>query len=275
MPAGSVVVVETSENIGDWAPSIVELTDLDGVTFPEDPEPEFVAINENNVAVMTLQENNAIALIDLTSKTVVNRYSAGTVDLSHIDTKSEDLINQSFFKYDIPREPDGITFLGNDYFATADEGDLDGGSRGFTIFHTTSGKVVYSSGSFMDQMSAAVGHYPEGRSRKKGVEPENVAFGTYGGINHLFVNAERAGLTFVYDVSNPAQPEFKQVLPTTVGPEGAKTIPGRGLVVVAGEKDSRGDQMRSAISIYRYSCAPAQYPTLTSWTQGKVSDVVF
>ncbi len=263
-------MVETAASVDDWVPSVVTLTGLSGLKFPEDPEPEFVAINDNNLAVVTLQENNAIVLIDLATKTVTNSFSAGDVDLVNIDTEEEDLIDQTSSLTDVPREPDGVTYMGNGYFATADEGDLDGGSRGFTIFNTD-GAIVYSSGSFMDQQAAAVGHYPEDRSGNKGVEPENVAFGKFGGIDYLFVNAERANLVYVYDVSDPSKPKFKQVLPTTVGPEGSKAIPSRDLLVVAGEKDDRGDKIRSAISIYKYSCADAQYPTITSKTSKKVS----
>ena len=264
------MVVETAEDVDDWVPSIVEVTGLAGVAYPTDPEPEFVAINDNNVAVVTLQENNAIVLIDLATKTVSNSFSAGTVDLVNIDTEEEDLINQTSSKSDIPREPDGVTFMGSNYFVTADEGDLDGGSRGFTIFETSSGSIVYTSGSDMDQMSAAIGHYPENRSGNKGVEPENVAFGTFEGADYLFVNAERANLCFVYDVSTPTKPKFKQILPTSKGPEGAMAIPGRNLVVVAGEVDWRSRSMRSTISIYQYSCADAQYPTLISKSSKKV-----
>jgi len=67
MPAGFVVVVKTfgSTTLNDWEPNVVDVTGLDGVLFPEDPEPEFVSINSNNVAVITLQENNALVLIDL------------------------------------------------------------------------------------------------------------------------------------------------------------------------------------------------------------------
>jgi len=83
------------------------------------------------------------------------------------------------------------------------------------------------------------------------------------------VNAERANLVYVYDVSNPSMPQFKQILPTTVGPEGSKAIPSRDLLVVAGEVDDRGDKIRSAISIYKYSCADPQYPTITSETSKK------
>ncbi|MEB3211796.1 MAG: esterase-like activity of phytase family protein [Leptolyngbyaceae bacterium] len=263
-PAGFVVIVDTSSsNPANWTTTQVDLTGLSGVTVPEDPEPEFVDISSNNIAAVTLQENNAIVLIDLTTGNVINSFSAGTVSLANIDTVEDDIINQTSVLAGIPREPDGIAFIGTDYIATADEGDLDGGSRGFTIFDLN-GNVVFTSGSEMDQIAARVGHYPEGRSENKGNEPENIEFASYDGTDYLFVNSERSSLVFVYNVDDPTNPVFQQVLPAGVGPEGGKAIPGRNLLVVASEEDSREDVIRSVINIYEFSDAPAAYPTLQS-----------
>ncbi|MEB3357305.1 MAG: esterase-like activity of phytase family protein [Synechococcales bacterium] len=264
LPPGFVVIVDTSsDDPADWTTTQVNLTGLPGVTVPEDPEPEFVDISSNNIAAVTLQENNAIVLINLATATVIRSFSAGTVDLTNVDTVEDDVINQTSNLNNIPREPDGIAFIGTDYIATADEGDLDGGSRGFTIFDLN-GNVVYNSGSELDQIAARVGHYPEARSENKGNEPENIEFASYNGTDYLFVNSERSSLVFVYDVSDPTQPVFQQVLPAGVGPEGGKAIPERNLLVVASEEDSRDDVIRSVINIYGFSDDPAAYPTLQS-----------
>jgi len=263
MPAGFVLVFETTTELDDYSITKIDLIGLDGVKYPEDPEPEFVSINNNNIATVTLQENNAIVLIDLADKNILSSFSAGFVDLNNIDTVEEDVIDQSSSLFGVPREPDGVVFIDDEYFATADEGDLDGGSRGFTIFDMN-GEVRYSSGSEMDQIAAAVGHYPENRSENKGNEPENVASGSYGGVDHLFVNSERSGLVFVYDITNISKPVFKQVLPCNVAPEGSKAISSRGLLAVANERDARGDKIRSTITIYEFSESEAQYPTLIS-----------
>ena len=264
MPAGFAVVVDSQENDpANWSKSVVELTGLDGVYIPEDPEPEFVSINSDNLAVVTLQENNAIVLIDLPTLTVSASFSAGTVDLENIDTEEEGVIDQSSSLSEVKREPDGVTWIDDKYFVTADEGDLDGGSRGFTIFDKE-GNVIAGPGSELDQIAAAVGHYPEERSGNKGVEPENVSFGKFGGKDLLFVNAERANLVFVYDISKIEKPEFYQVLPTSVGPEGSLTIPDRGLVVVACEKDAKDDSFRSVLGIYEYGAKTPNYPTIMS-----------
>ena len=68
----------------------------------------------------------------------------------------------------------------------------------------------------------------------------------------------------MYDVSSISSPKFLQVLPAGVGPEGGYAIPNRNLLVVASEKDDRGDKMRSVINIYQYGADEAQYPTLKS-----------
>ena len=95
-------------------------------------------------------------------------FDAGSVDLSNVDTLEDDNIDQD----DVitsKREPDGVVWIGNDYFATANEGDMDGGSRSFTIFDL-SGNIVYESGSELDHLAAKYGHYPESRSENKGNE---------------------------------------------------------------------------------------------------------
>lgn len=223
----------------------------------------------------TLQENNGIVMIDCATKQVVNSFSAGSVDLSRIDVDEEDVILQTSSLASVPREPDGVTWMGTEYFATADEGDLHGGSRGFTIF-SRNGDIVYSSGSELDHLAARIGHYPEGRSGNKGVEPENVFYGVFSGVPLLFVNLERASLIAVYDVTDPTAPQYRQVLPSSVGPEGGVAVPSRNLILVAGEKDDRGDKMRSIISIFEGSPhATAQYPPVISHDRADGTPIPF
>ncbi|WP_444995207.1 esterase-like activity of phytase family protein [Aliikangiella sp. IMCC44359] len=265
LPAGSLVVIDTSNtDPSQWSSSTVDLTGIASL-YSSDPEPEYVDINANNIAVVTLQENNHIVLVDLTDGSIVEHFSAGSVDLSQIDATEGKLlkIDQVESLTGITREPDGVSWINRDYFATADEGDLNGGSRGFTIFNTK-GEVVWSSGAELDHMAAQFGHYPDKRSGNKGNEPENVEVGIYGVDRYLFVNSERSSLVFVYDVADPKKPIFKQVLPAAAGPEGGLSIPSRNLLVVASEEDSRGDKLRSTINIYRYQHHEATYPTIKS-----------
>ena len=264
LPAGNLTIVDAVGEPAAWGVRVVDLTGIADL-YPDDPEPEYVDINSANVAVVTLQENNHIVLVDLPTGTVIAEFSAGTVDLTQIDGTEEDpaqiLLTET--QNDVPREPDGVTWINDQLFATADEGDLDGGSRGFTVFNQA-GTVVFTSGSSNDHAAVRMGHYPDGRSGNKGNEPENAAFGTYDGEDYLFVNSERSSLVFVYNVADPANPVYVQTLPTGVGPEGALAIPSRNLLVVASEVDDRGDKIRSVLNIYRYDKATAQYPTLVS-----------
>jgi hypothetical protein len=264
-PAGTLIIVDISDaDPANWTSSTVDLTNTSAL-YAGDPEPEYVDINSDNLAVVTLQENNHIVLVDLSDGSIVNEFSAGSVDLTQIDATEEDpaLISLTESQSAVLREPDGVAWINDDYFATADEGDLDGGSRGFTIFNTD-GEVVWNSGNSLDHMAVRFGHYPDDRSGNKGNEPENAEVGIYGDDRYLFVNSERSSLVFVYDVADPKNPIYKQTLPAGVGPEGGLAIPSRNLLVVASEKDDRGDKMRSVLNIYRYATGEASYPTIRS-----------
>lgn len=264
LPAGTLQIIELSGDPLTWVPVSVDLTGLADL-FAADPEPEYVDINENNIAVVTLQENNHLVLIDLTDGSIVNEFSAGTVDLTAIDATEEDpaIISQTEMLAGIPREPDGVTWLNAELFVTADEGDLDGGSRGFTVFNTA-GDIVFTSGNFLDHEAVRVGHYPDSRSGNKGNETENADFGTFGGWDLLFLASERSSLIFVYDVSDPISPRHLQTLPAALGPEGVLAVPSRNLLIASSEEDSRADGFRGVVNIYRYETAPPAYPTIRS-----------
>lgn len=264
LPAGTFVIADISDvDPANWTTSTVDITGVADL-FPSDPEPEYVDINENNIAVITLQENNHIILVDLTDGSIVNDFSAGDVDLTNIDTTEEEaFIDQSESQDNVVREPDGVAWINTSYFATADEGDMDGGSRGFTVFDLD-GNVVWNSGSTLDHLTARFGHYPDERSGNKGNEPENAEVGVYGSDRYLFVNSERSSLVFVYDAADPKKPIYKQTLPAGAGPEGALAIPSRNLLVVASEEDAHDDKIRSVLNIYSYAHTGASYPTLVS-----------
>ncbi|MDZ7922778.1 MAG: esterase-like activity of phytase family protein [Marinagarivorans sp.] len=268
-PAGYLSIIDVAEKVENWSVRKVELTGLDGLQYASDPEPEYVAINSDDVAVLTLQENNHIALINLKNGAIQKSVSAGAVDLVAINatTNKPGKIALTESLDAIPREPDGVAWLGNDYFATANEGDLVGGSRGFSIF-SKAGELVWDSGNLLEQLAVRFGHYPEKRAGKKGVEPENITYGIFNNTPYLFVNAERANLIFMFDVSNPVQPKFKQILPASAGPEGSTVIPDRNLLVVASEVDDREVNLRGAVNIYYMDENSAAYPTIESVDNG-------
>lgn len=265
LPAGKLVVVDlTAAAPASWTLRDVNLTGI-ATLYPADPEPEFVDINADNIAVVTLQENNHIALVDLVTATVATHFTAGTVDMVNVDlTDNRPAVIKPFeVKNAQPREPDGVTWINKDYFATANEGDLNGGSRGFTVFNKQ-GQVVWDSGSTLDDMAIRFGHYQDRRSDAKGNEPENIEMGVFGGNRYLFVNSERSSVIFVYDVADPTKPAFKQVLPASAAPEGGLAIPARNLYVVASESDLRGVAIRAGLNIYNYNQQAARYPTVQS-----------
>ncbi|HEV7368270.1 esterase-like activity of phytase family protein [Arenibaculum sp.] len=244
-------------------PAKIALTGLAEVA-PEDPEPEFVSINADNVAVVTLQENNHLTLVDLEAGAVTGHFSAGTASLSAIPTAEGRRVDGTGSLADVRREPDAVAWLDGARFVTADEGDYQGGSRGFTIW-TAGGEVAYESGALMEHLAMAHGHYPAKRAARKGVEPEGVAAGVYGGTPLFFVNAERAGLVAVFeDRGAGVAPELLQVLPTGTGPEGVLAIPSRDLLVVASEEDDAEEGVRATIGIYRRTAAAPAYPTIVS-----------
>ncbi|WP_133405404.1 esterase-like activity of phytase family protein [Parashewanella tropica] len=260
--AGEVIVLKAMGGVDSWTTSTVALKGL-ADNHADDPEPEYVDINDNNIAVVTLQENNHIVLIDLETAKVTKHFSAGTVNLAAIDNKEEDRIQLTGSLSDVPREPDGVSWINNDFFATADEGDYKGGGRGFTVYNTQ-GKVVYQAANQLEHLAVRFGHYPEGRSENKGNEPENIEVGEFGDDNYLFVASERANLVFVYDVNDADTPKYKQTLPAAVGPEGILAIPSRDLVIASSEKDDRGDKMRAGLNIYRYGSKYNRYPSIQS-----------
>src|SRR5262245_21201199 len=63
-PAGYLVIIDLVGGPATWTARVVSLVGVPDL-FPTDPEPEFVDINELNVAAVTLQENNHIVLVDV------------------------------------------------------------------------------------------------------------------------------------------------------------------------------------------------------------------
>ncbi len=245
----------------------IELVDalaaLPDAVYPADPQPEFVSISPNGrTAAVTLQENNAVALIDLGQPRarLLRVLSTGTVERQgNADLKKdrEIALTDSFTGR---READAVTWVSNEVFALANEGDgkkdkagvLPGG-RGFTLMNTR-GAVVYETGDRTERHAVRFGHYPDARSASKGVEIEGVASARFGDRPYLLVGSERGSFLAVYEVSDPAQPRFVQLLPTGMSPEGITTVTrradGQQLAVTANEGDG-------SINIFRFHAAGA------------------
>lgn len=238
-----------------------------GVQFAADPQPEFVSVNRTTQkAVISLQENNAIAIVDLSNNAAPRLeavFSAGTVTR----TTNADLLNDKEIRltqtFTGRREPDAVAWVNNDVFATANEGDTsrssDGvypGARGFTLFDTK-GAVVYETGDRSEKNAVQHGHYLDTRSTAKGVEIEGVASAVFGGTAFLFAGSERGHFVEVHRLDNVAAPTFVQLLPTGFSPEGVITVTGRAdgkqLLVTANEVDA-------SLNIYQYRAEGAVNP---------------
>jgi hypothetical protein len=263
MPAGDLAIVALKEGTADCsAIRHVALTGLAEIA-PDDPEPEFVSINGLGEIAVTLQENNHIVIVDGKTGEVKTHFSAGKVDLSEIDTKSDGALKFTGKVEGVLREPDALKWLDDDRFVVANEGDYEGGSRGFTIFDKT-GKVLYENGAGFELAAARIGHFPDKRAKSKGIEPEGLEAATFGDSRYFFVLAERASLVGVYKDTG-AEPELVQLLPSGVSPEGAVAIPARNLFVTANEADLGEDGgPRSHVMIYEVAEGEAAYPTIQS-----------
>ncbi len=261
LPAGTLITISlTKTGLSCGSAHSLDLTGLAAVAG-EDPEPEFVKVNRQSQAVVTLQENNHLVLVDLKAAKVISHFSAGMVDLEGVDTKSDGVISLSQGLKAVPREPDAVAWIDDNRFVTANEGDYKGGSRGFTIFRKD-GSIDYDSGNLLEVLAVQYGHYPEKRSRAKGAEPEGVEVGTYGKDRLIFIGAERASLVFVFkDQGEGKDPIFLQALPAGQGPEGLLAIPSRNLFVAASEVDKGA---RAGLMIYLRNGKESTYPSLLS-----------
>ncbi len=267
-PTGAVKVVDLKGSVHNWSIRDIDLSQVAASAFAgSDLEPEFVDINKYNHAVVSFQENNHFGVFDIVSGKTISEFSAGSADLRKVDTVEDDLI---ILDSDITkrREPDAVSWIDGYRFASANEGDYEdgsgeeGGSRGFTVFNTDGG-VEYESNESFEHLLVSAGHYNEGRSENKGVEPEAAEAGIFRGRNLLMIGSERSNAVGVYDVTK-ATPRLLQALPTGIGPEGIKAIPKRNLLVVSTEADVAEDGIPTMINIYKYSGSKSRYPQIAS-----------
>ena len=100
-----------------------------GTVPSEDFEPEYIAVGSNK-AYITLQEANAVAVLDLDSMLFTGVYTVGLEDYSvvpvDIDKKDDAYNPRTYETLRGIRMPDGIAYFsiaGNDYIVTANEGD--------------------------------------------------------------------------------------------------------------------------------------------------------
>ncbi|CAE7446887.1 unnamed protein product [Symbiodinium natans] len=247
-----------------WTTQVI--SDITNITY-DGPK---VEIRADNIAVLTLN-SNSIIILNLTDATILDRFSAGEVNLTGIDTVEDKLYDLDFDGFinlnssltDVKREPWGVAWLGDSsFFATADRE-----SRGFSIFNQ-SGELIFTSGNQLDHLAVSLGHYPDASSDSTSIDVRNVEFGTVDGCQMLFVQCIRASLTFVFEVSDPSRPEFLQVLPAIRRPVQGKVVPDRHLFVSMSVGGSFFSDQDSGLELYQCSRWPRQFPFLESGDAG-------
>ncbi|MGH9146603.1 MAG: esterase-like activity of phytase family protein, partial [Vicinamibacterales bacterium] len=282
LPAGFVEVVRI--DLSDFANSpgtTVQFTSAAltaaGLLVPDNPQPEFVSIRGTKAAV-TLQENNGIAIIDISdpaAPVLEALFSAGIVA-----DRSADLLDNAQISFTdtypfdklptVPtagaRLPDAVAWSadGSTLF-TADEGEANfTGGRGWSA-RTSSGAFLFDDGGKLEATAVRFGHYPDGRSDAKGIEAEGVVVDEFGHREFMFVTSERGAFVAVYRIGGLGGARFLQLLPTGIAPEGILTIAGRKLLITANEGD---DGVGGTISIFKGVSdtweSPPHRPTIVS-----------
>lgn len=311
------------------APGVRVFGNNDMQTVQQDLEPEYIAISaDGTTAWASIQEANALAIIDVATAQVTHVVPLGTKDHllpgNGLDASNDDdAVHIANWPVKGLYMPDAISTIhanGNTYVLSANEGDsrdydgygeearirdllldptafpdwetlqedgalgrlkttlslgdtdLDGdvdelhafGARSFSVWNAAGG-LVWDSGDAFEQQIAALfpGQFNsdhadndsfDGRSDDKGPEPEALTTAVIEGRTYAFIGLERMGGVMVYDVTDPAQPQFLQYFNDRnfavdaataeagdLGPEGLLFIPkadspnGRDLLVVSNE----------------------------------------
>ena len=208
-------------------------------------EPEYIAISPDaKKAYVTLQEDDAVAVVDLISEQVISYYGLGATQ-HKTDARYDGWVK---FEQSLTglREPDGITTVANGrYFVTADEGDTDtdnsapakdqptSGGRSVSVFDAATGTLLGDTGNQLDEIAFANKVYPERRSSKKGSEPEMLVALELDGIPYVAVGMERAGSVGLISLADPYHP--KVVALGKIGGDEDKSPEGIAHFVVDGE----------------------------------------
>ena len=203
--------------------------------FAHDPQPETVRIAaDSSYAIATLQENNAIARLDIPAQLptplraeafTVTNFDAGVrtgfgltqhkVGEGKCRSSAYNLDDrQEFFS---AREPDGIAISPDGRFwVTADEDNLTGvnqqsregkpisrhGSRTLSVYDAQTGKLLGDSGNSIEE--AVIAAKLPMRCNSKGPEPEVVSVGEVEGRTLAFVSLERSDAITLHDITDPA-----------------------------------------------------------------------
>ena len=253
----------------------VDLTGLAAVA-PDDPEPEFVDINGDDEAVVSLQENNHLAIVDLRRARVLRHFSAGSATVSGIDAVEDDLGPQGAGHHRPLRHAHPA--------ARARRGEVDRrrhlrdrqrgrlhrrrGRRGRQpLVHAVQRPRVrrVRGGRGVRARARARRALPEGRSANKGNEPEGLEIAQAGGRTLLLVGSERA---------NAGRRLRRRRPPAALPPgaahrhraEGIRYLPARELLAVSRRDGRRGRRLRvrSLVTLYALGRGRPSYPDVES-----------
>lgn len=241
---GTVSIIDLRNGVDQMTPVEVPIPPDNIPFFPNDPQPETVRIAaDNSFLVATLQENNAVARIEIPSP-LPNPLQADAFTVQNFDmgirtgfgfvedkagegncrSSSYDLsLRQEFTS---AREPDGIALTADGrYFVTADEDNLTNvnnqsyegtllsphGTRSISVFDAATGEFLGDSGDSIEESIVALG-LPQ-RCDSKGPEPEVVSIGVIGERTLAFVAIERSDAMTIHDITDPTN---VQLLDTVV-----------------------------------------------------------
>ncbi len=145
-PEGSISIIDLSGGVANASVSTADFTAFNGqeeslrssgvrifpdTTVAQDVEPEFITVSgDGTTAFVSLQENNAVAVVDIANSNVTDILPLGVQDFSQVslDPSNEDGgINLATFDNLFGlRQPDAIASYevgGETFFVTANEGD--------------------------------------------------------------------------------------------------------------------------------------------------------
>jgi DNA-binding beta-propeller fold protein YncE len=230
----------------------IDLTNVAGANCPNDPQPEAIAVSANGrYAYVTLQENNAVATIDIARKQMVAARSLG-VTAHRADTTNNATADVTDANFRGRREPDGIA-LSRDgrYLFTADEGDTSrqdsfsppefSGGRTMSVVRVSDLAVVTDTGAQIEDRAAIefnngnTAALPQNRARNRGPEPEGVTTFAYGKSDYAVVALERSNALMVFDVTNTLAPTAVAWINVGDRPETVAYSPVRRLLISGNE----------------------------------------
>lgn len=280
-PKGLVQVVTLNfDSISDSTVADVRFDDEAALTalglpFPADPQPEYVSIQGHRAAA-TLQENNALAIIDISDPAhpaLESLFSLGTAADRPSDLTRNAVISLSesypsskaASAHAGARMSDAVAWnaAGTALF-TADEGELNfTGGRGFSA-RRPDGAFLWDDGGSLEVAAVRRGHFPELRAAARGIETEGIATGVFGRKEFAFVTSERGGFVAVYEVTDPLAPRFVQLLPAGWRPEQALPVPARNLLLTADEGPDGAGTISIFAGVQGRFIPPANRPLLVS-----------